>query len=152
MHRIVVVALVRCWSSRAPRSRRQGAEAGGALDWLQFRGPAAGVVPDDPNLPERWSETENVVWTVDIPGLVDPPGRPERLRTLGRRETGDRGRVLDAERDSVFVTSASERSAASSGRCCSLNTAAVVHARFARCLIGPRTVGAHAARRPSAAP
>ncbi len=39
-------------------------------DWLQFRGPAAGVVPDDPQLPERWSETENVVWTADIPGLA----------------------------------------------------------------------------------
>ena len=38
--------------------------------WLQFRGPAAGVVPDDPNLPEHWSATENVVWRVDIPGLA----------------------------------------------------------------------------------
>ena len=44
--------------------------AAGQSDWLQFRGPAAGVVPDDPNLPEVWSETENVVWKIDIPGLA----------------------------------------------------------------------------------
>ena len=46
------------------------ATAGAQDDWLQFRGPAAGVVPDDPELPEHWSETENVVWKVDIPGLA----------------------------------------------------------------------------------
>ena len=38
-------------------------------DWPRFRGLEAGVAPDHPDLPERWSETENVVWTVDIPGL-----------------------------------------------------------------------------------
>ena len=47
-----------------------GLAAAGQDDWLQFRGPAAGVVPDDPNLPEVWSETENVVWATDIPGLA----------------------------------------------------------------------------------
>ena len=40
-----------------------------AAEWPQFRGLTAGAVADDPALPERWSETENVVWTVDIPGL-----------------------------------------------------------------------------------
>ena len=37
--------------------------------WPQFRGPAAGVIPDDPALPVTWSETENVVWKTTIPGL-----------------------------------------------------------------------------------
>src|SRR5262245_28461235 len=37
--------------------------------WSQFRGPNAGVVPDDPALPESWSETENVVWKTNIPGM-----------------------------------------------------------------------------------
>ena len=37
--------------------------------WAQFRGPNAGDVDDDPALPDTWSETENVVWTTDIPGL-----------------------------------------------------------------------------------
>jgi outer membrane protein assembly factor BamB len=36
--------------------------------WPQFRGPHAGVADDDPALPETWSTTENVAWSVDIPG------------------------------------------------------------------------------------
>ena len=32
-----------------------------AEQWTRFRGPSAGAVPDDPGLPETWSETENVV-------------------------------------------------------------------------------------------
>lgn len=37
--------------------------------WPQFRGAQAGVADDDPALPDRWSETENVRWKVPIPGL-----------------------------------------------------------------------------------
>ena len=37
--------------------------------WPQFRGLSAGVVADDPALPDTWSQTENVVWKTDIPGL-----------------------------------------------------------------------------------
>jgi hypothetical protein len=37
--------------------------------WPAFRGPAAGVAPDDPSLPDTWSRTENVVWKTPIPGL-----------------------------------------------------------------------------------
>ena len=40
-----------------------------AQQWTKFRGPQAGAVPDDPALPETWSETENVVWKTDIAGL-----------------------------------------------------------------------------------
>ncbi|MCY4119703.1 MAG: PQQ-binding-like beta-propeller repeat protein, partial [Acidobacteria bacterium] len=41
-----------------------------AQDWAQFRGPgAAGVVADNPDLPERWSATENVAWRTPLPGL-----------------------------------------------------------------------------------
>ena len=47
-----------------------GGTAWGQPAWHQFRGPAAGVVPDNPNLPEVWSETDNVAWGVDIPGLA----------------------------------------------------------------------------------
>jgi outer membrane protein assembly factor BamB len=39
-----------------------------ADDWPQFRGMSAGVAPDHPALPERWSTTENVAWVADIPG------------------------------------------------------------------------------------
>jgi len=37
--------------------------------WTKFRGPDAGAVADDPRLPDTWSETTNVTWTTDIPGL-----------------------------------------------------------------------------------
>ena len=40
-----------------------------ADQWPRFRGPQAGLVADDPALPDTWSETENVVWKTDIPGL-----------------------------------------------------------------------------------
>ena len=41
-----------------------------AQEWAQFRGPgAAGVVADNPALPERWSATENVAWRAPLPGL-----------------------------------------------------------------------------------
>jgi len=36
--------------------------------WPQFRGSRAGVADDDPALPETWSKTENVVWSIDVPG------------------------------------------------------------------------------------
>jgi outer membrane protein assembly factor BamB len=39
-------------------------------NWPQFRGPAMNpAVADNPNLPERWSQTENVEWATEIPGL-----------------------------------------------------------------------------------
>ena len=40
-----------------------------ADEWPQFRGPSAGVAPDDPALPDTWSTTQNVAWKVPIPGL-----------------------------------------------------------------------------------
>jgi len=39
-------------------------------NWTQFRGPTMNAaVADDPDLPERWSQTENVEWVTDIPEL-----------------------------------------------------------------------------------
>ena len=37
-------------------------------DWLQFRGPGARGVSDEQGLPDRWSESENVIWKCPIPG------------------------------------------------------------------------------------
>lgn len=37
--------------------------------WPQFRGPHAGAIPDDPRLPDTWSETDNIVWKTPIPGM-----------------------------------------------------------------------------------
>src|SRR4030095_11330590 len=38
------------------------APASAQSNWPQFRGPNAGVADDNPALPDRWSQTENVVW------------------------------------------------------------------------------------------
>jgi outer membrane protein assembly factor BamB len=43
--------------------------AGATDNWPGFRGPDAGVAADDPALPDTWSETENVVWKMPIPGM-----------------------------------------------------------------------------------
>ena len=42
---------------------------GAAQQWPKFRGVNAGNIADDPALPDTWSETENVAWKIDIPGL-----------------------------------------------------------------------------------
>lgn len=36
--------------------------------WPQFRGPASRGVASGPNLPDRWSATENIAWKTDVPG------------------------------------------------------------------------------------
>ena len=39
-------------------------------NWTQFRGPTMNAaVADHPDLPESWSQTENVEWVTDIPEL-----------------------------------------------------------------------------------
>ena len=40
-----------------------------AEQWPQFRGSNGAVADDHATLPDTWSETENVVWKTDIPGL-----------------------------------------------------------------------------------
>ena len=37
-------------------------------NWAQFRGPGARGVAEGAALPQRWSATENVEWTTDLPG------------------------------------------------------------------------------------
>jgi outer membrane protein assembly factor BamB len=54
----VIALILLAWTGAAATDR-----------WPQFRGPNAGVIPDDPALPDTWSETSNVVWKTSIPGL-----------------------------------------------------------------------------------
>ena len=39
-----------------------------AADWPNFRGPNSSGISDEKNLPTTWSDTENLVWKVDLPG------------------------------------------------------------------------------------
>ena len=40
-----------------------------ANNWPQFRGPGSSGSSDDPGLPVKWSQTENVAWKVPVSGL-----------------------------------------------------------------------------------
>jgi len=46
--------------------------AAGSEAWPQFRGLHAGVAVDDPTIPDTWSQTENIAWKLDVPGMVSP--------------------------------------------------------------------------------
>ena len=39
-----------------------------AADWPQFRGPAHNGTSDETGLPAQWSRTENIAWSVSLPG------------------------------------------------------------------------------------
>lgn len=39
-----------------------------AADWTQFRGPGGLGVSAETDLPEEWSETENLAWRTELPG------------------------------------------------------------------------------------
>src|ERR1700691_1598094 len=38
-------------------------------EWPSFRGPSANPTVANSHLPEKWSKSENIEWTADIPGL-----------------------------------------------------------------------------------
>src|SRR3954452_6048676 len=68
-----------------------------AADWPAWRGPAGNGITQETNLPETWSQTENVTWKAPLPG------------------PGDSSPVVFGER--VFVTCASEKGAVRSVFC-----------------------------------
>ncbi len=93
MTRVAVAALLVCGLLLATVHAEQ---------WPQFRGLTAGSIPDSPGLPDRWSRTDNVVWTLDVPGrgwsspvvwgdhvfitsVIDPrePAKPPRAGLYG---------------------------------------------------------------------
>jgi outer membrane protein assembly factor BamB len=84
-----------------------GAARGGD-NWPQWRGPALNGTSDSTDLPEKWSETENVKWKVKLPSwsgstpviwgdriflptpseLTDGPGAPTVKKMGGDRKKG----------------------------------------------------------------
>src|SRR5262245_52996374 len=36
--------------------------------WPRFRGTDGGVAADDPSLPDVWGPSQNIAWTIDVPG------------------------------------------------------------------------------------
>jgi outer membrane protein assembly factor BamB len=76
--RLMVVNLVGLIVLAGPWAFRGESDAGRVLpkapkeapltDWPRWRGPNADGVADGRNLPVRWSQTENVLWSVKLPG------------------------------------------------------------------------------------
>ena len=40
-----------------------------AGDWPQWRGPHGNGIADEKNLPDRWTETQNIAWKASLSGL-----------------------------------------------------------------------------------
>jgi outer membrane protein assembly factor BamB len=40
----------------------------GAADWPSFRGPGSSGISEEKDLPTTWSDKENLVWKIDLPG------------------------------------------------------------------------------------
>ena len=47
----------------------EGADSDKPANWPHFRGPDSNPVSDNPNLPVKWSKTDNVEWVADVPGV-----------------------------------------------------------------------------------
>jgi len=60
--------MIRSLISVAAITAATWASAADSIDWPAWRGPRADSVADGRNLPLRWSQTENVVWSVKLPG------------------------------------------------------------------------------------
>ena len=56
--RIILVGLIACLIIASTH----------AEDWPRFRGPQGRGVVDDANFPLKWSDTENVKWSISLPG------------------------------------------------------------------------------------
>jgi outer membrane protein assembly factor BamB len=95
-----------------------GAVSASEEQWPQFRGTQAGAVADDPTLPETWSETENVAWKTDIPGMgwsspvvwddhifitASIAANPERRPPKGLYDPGDENGRMKAQSEHRFV-------------------------------------------------
>jgi outer membrane protein assembly factor BamB len=86
--------------------------------WPQFRGAQSGAVADDPSLPDTWSDTQNVVWKTEIPGVgwsspivwddhifvtASVPTAPERQSPKGLYDPGDENGRMKAGSEHRFI-------------------------------------------------
>ncbi|MGH7136951.1 MAG: PQQ-binding-like beta-propeller repeat protein, partial [Pirellulales bacterium] len=66
---VMGVCLLRSPASAADASTSRSTVPVAPSDWPWWRGPERnGIAADDQELPLRWSETENVLWKVKVPG------------------------------------------------------------------------------------
>jgi outer membrane protein assembly factor BamB len=62
---LVIAAAIAVPFANGADETRPGAPS---TDWPRWRGPNADGVADSPNLPVKWSKTENVLWSAQLPG------------------------------------------------------------------------------------
>jgi hypothetical protein len=85
-------------SGRRPALQRgvRTASATRNADWPRWRGPNADGVADGQNLPTQWSQTENVRWSVKLPGwgTSSPAIYGDRLFVTSQVEQGGKKSLL----------------------------------------------------------
>ncbi len=64
---VALAILVVCFPAAAQNLKHSPSPVA-TNDWTQFRGPQSNPVGTHPRLAERWSRTENVEWSQEIPG------------------------------------------------------------------------------------
>ena len=71
-------------------------------DWPQFRGPGGEGHSSEKNLPQTWSETENVAWKTELPGLgwSSPSIVGKQIWLTTATDEGHSLRILCVDRDS----------------------------------------------------
>jgi outer membrane protein assembly factor BamB len=76
-----------------------------AGDWPQWRGPHFNGSSDERDLPSRWSKTENIAWSIDLPGAAasTPIVCGERVYLSGVDSTHDTLQALCIDRASGKV-------------------------------------------------
>ena len=66
-----------------------------AAEWPQWRGPFFNGSTDEENLPSRWSKTENVAWSVEMPGASAATPIVWKDRVFVSSVDAERGEVLE---------------------------------------------------------
>src|SRR6266516_4495193 len=65
-------------------------------DWPRWRGPHGDGVADGRNIPTHWSKTENIRWSVKLPGwgTSSPVVYGERVFVTSQQATGGKKSLL----------------------------------------------------------
>src|SRR4051812_25658771 len=95
---IIVVGIVACNEEPGPRLavNAEDAKKTPNADWPRWRGPNADGVAEGGKLPTRWSQIENVVWSVKLPGwgTSSPVAFGERVFVTSQQTEGGKKSLL----------------------------------------------------------
>jgi outer membrane protein assembly factor BamB len=92
---LVLVATASTMLAAEPQ-RGPKVESNTSADWPRWRGPNADNVADNRNLPVRWSATENIRWSVKLPGwgTSSPVVYGQRVFVTSQAEEGGNKSLL----------------------------------------------------------